>query len=92
MTRPISHRSQEHPRRCGNCRHCHMPTFQVHWMCFCGDNYVARRSPVYSWQSDVVLDGEDVSLLQGDEFDKVWGGRVVDPDDICDEWEGVDSE
>lgn len=59
-------------------------------MCFHGDNYVAHRSNLYSWASEVTLEGEDVTIMDGDEFDKVWGGRVVDPDDVCDEWEKDD--
>lgn len=34
------------------------------------------------------MNGEEVGMMDGDEYSDVWGGRVIDSDDICDEWKG----
>lgn len=85
MTRPASHREQTPPRRCGNCRFSAVPEYKNHLLCFFGD----KVEFLPSYQPDkpeVRLDGEHVGLLEGDEYSKVWGGRVVEYDEVCDEW------
>lgn len=83
--RPESHRSQEHVKRCGNCVYSAWPECKDHLLCFHGDKLELGTSS-YSYQNHVVLDGKDVGFMEGDEYDKVWGGRVVEDDDICNEW------
>lgn len=79
--RPESHRYQEHSKRCGNCKHCHEIKYKNDDLCFLGDAITVEP------EGFVILDGEDVSLMDGEEYSKVWGGRVVDPNaDICDQW------
>jgi hypothetical protein len=86
MTRPASHREQIPKRRCGNCRHGHLVEFKEDLLCFHGDQIVVLPG-LSDEDSEVWLSGESVSLLDGDEYDAVWGGRVVDATDICDAWE-----
>jgi hypothetical protein len=31
--------------------------------------------------------GDEVGMLEGDAYDKVWAERVVDSDAVCQEWE-----
>lgn len=89
MTRPASHREQEFDRSCGNCFFAHSPEYKRDLLCFFGDKIEINR-----WgfdgkidKVDVRLDGDDVGLMEGEEYSQVWGGRVVDPvSDVCDEW------
>lgn len=84
--RPNTHREQVPAKRCGNCRHSAVPDFKDHLLCFHGDpvRYVRLAGCT---AIDVYLDGKCVGTMDGDQYDKVWGGRVVDPTDVCDEWE-----
>ena len=84
--RPESYRTQVPPRRCGNCVYGLRPEYKDHRLCFCGDTYVTQPSFSEDGKTDVLLDGEAVGLLDGDAYDRVWGGRVVDDDDVCDCW------
>lgn len=87
MTRPASHRTQSHPRCCGTCKHSAWPESKEHLLCFFGDTVEIIPSSLREWWSDVIFDGTSVGLLDGDEYDKVWGDRVVEDTDVCDEWE-----
>lgn len=87
--RPPSHREQIHSRGCWNCLYSHIPEYKDHLLCFHGDSYFARPSCVRDYWSQVELDGRDLCCVEGEDFDKVWGGRVVNPDDVCDEWEAA---
>jgi len=85
--RPPSHREQVHDKCCGNCRHSAVPEYKDDLLCFCGDNVVLRPSGLDGeWRTDVELAGDIIGLMDGDEYGEVWGDRVVDADDVCDEW------
>jgi hypothetical protein len=84
--RPSSHREQIPEQRCGNCRLAHLVR-REHLLCFHGDNVSTRK---WDYGTDVILNSQDVDLLEGDEFDELWAGRVVEPSDVCDEWEDCD--
>lgn len=87
MTRPSTHRNQDPPRRCGNCIYALYPEHKDDLLCFHGDSVTRRPSCLRGHWVDIELaDGRAVGLLDGDEYDQVWGGRVVDESDICDEW------
>lgn len=88
--RPESHREQVPDKRCGTCFFAIRPYFKDDLLCFHGDNIEVNhwRYPAGDQQThtDVFLDGEDVGIMDGEEYSKVWGGRVVDYTDICDEY------
>lgn len=85
--RPESHRDQTSERRCGNCKFAAVPVYKDHLLCFHGDNAVMEPSSCSSFKKDVWINGELVGLLDGDEYDKIWGGGVVEDTDVCDEWQ-----
>ncbi|HUE70857.1 MAG TPA: hypothetical protein VMP01_08200 [Pirellulaceae bacterium] len=58
-----------------------------HLLCFHADNVATRK---WDYGTDVILDGQDVDLIEGEDFDDVWARRVVDPSDVCDQWEDCD--
>jgi len=89
--RPASHREQIFPQRCGNCFFAHAPYFKrEHLLCFHGDNIDLshwRHEGSETVNTDVRIDGNDVGLMEGEEYSEVWGGRVVDDlNEVCDEW------
>lgn len=91
MTRPASHREELPAKSCGNCFWAAWPEYWDHLLCFHGDNAVVRPDPIRpddKFAREVTLeDGVEVHLLEGEERDEVWGGRVVDPlTEVCDEW------
>lgn len=87
MTRPASHREQPHERGCGNCFFSHLVAYKHNLLCFHGDNIEITGQSLYPVKSDyVLLDGEEVGMMDGDEWSDVWADRVVDCDDVCDEW------
>ena len=87
MTRPASHASQPHPKSCSNCALSHLVANKLDLLCFHGDNIEVTGHSNYPVTSDyVVMDGEEVGLLEGDEYDRIWSDRIVNPDDVCDEW------
>lgn len=92
MTRPESHQEQLPVSRCGNCVHGHVPEYKYHRLCFYGDNYTASRSHLREYWSEVVLDGRDLCCVEGQDFDEVWAGRVVEDTDVCDFWCGREGE
>lgn len=85
--RPPSHRFQVPEKGCHNCRHAHVVEFKGDLLCFHGDNARSIPSNIREGWSTVTLDGRHVGDLEGDEWSKVWGGRVVESFDVCDEWE-----
>ena len=91
MTRPASHHEQPMPAQCcGNCTHAHVIQFKRDLLCFKGDRIEVQ--PGYNNDEDDVtlivgLHRQDVSLLDGEEYSEVWGRRIVDPSDACDEWQ-----
>lgn len=94
MTRPESHREQEPPeKRCGNCRFGHFIEWKGDLLCFHGDDFDVIRegdeSAVFLKGVGRDSDGDDVSMMDGEEYSNVWGGRVVGYSDTCDEWKPV---
>lgn len=91
MPRPETHRQQAHERCCGNCKHCHLVAYKLDLMCFHGDSIEVEGESKYPVSANYVfLDGQEVGLLDGDEYDKVWCGRIIDHDDVCDQWEEIE--
>jgi hypothetical protein len=86
MTRPASHREQEHPNRCGNCCFAKLLAYKGDWLCTIGDEHM------FEHQDDgrvvaYAASGDCINFMEGDEYDEIWGGSVVDPSsDVCDEW------
>ena len=86
--RPATHREQIPDKRCGNCRFAHIVSGKLDLLCFKGDQIEVTGKSGYPIDSDWIdLNGEDVGCLEGDAYSDVWGGRVVDGTDVCDEWE-----
>lgn len=85
--RPASHREQQHLRSCANCWHSRLVAYKLQLLCFHGDSIkILGQSEYPVAADDVSLDGKEVGLMEGDEYDKVWAERVVDQEDVCDEW------
>jgi len=81
--RPESHRTPE--QGCGTCKFSRLVATKLDLLCFHGDNIEGVGISRYPVESEYVeLDGIDVCSLDGDGYDRVWAGRVVDPCDICD--------
>ena len=88
MTRPLSHRDQVPLRRCGNCKFANLVAYKLDLLCFHGDGAVVTGKSNYPVDADFVeIGGEEVGLLDGDEYDRIWSQRIVDSDDVCDEWQ-----
>ncbi len=86
--RPESHREQQHEKSCGNCRHSRLVAYKLDLLCFYGDSIEIRGQSNYPVTADyVALNGEEVGLMEGDQYDNVWAGRIIDPSDACDLWE-----
>lgn len=87
MPRPSSHRDQPRERCCGNCAFAHLVAYKLDLLCFHGDDIHVTGQSGYPVKADyVILDREEVGMMEGDEYDSVWAGRLVDSDDVCDEW------
>jgi len=85
--RPQSHTDQPHSRCCGNYAFAHLVAYKLDCICFHGDEIKVIGKSEYPVTADyVLLDGEEVGMMEGDEYSKVWAGRIVDSDDVCDEW------
>ncbi len=88
MTRPASHRDQPHERCCGNCKFAHLVAYKHDLLCFHGDNIEVTGTSEYPVASEYVsVNGEEVGLMEGEDYSDVWAGRVVHSDEVCDEWE-----
>ena len=87
MTRPISHRELNIKECCGTCKHSAVPEYKDDLLCFCGDSIDRAEPCVHEGTIDVRINGNSVGLMDGDSYDHVWGGRVVNSTDVCDEWE-----
>lgn len=87
MTRPASHRGQPHERCCGNCAFAHLVESKLDLLCFHSDNIRVIGKSEYPVTSEIVeLHGEEVGMLEGDEYASIWADRIVDSDEVCDEW------
>ena len=98
MTRPASHHEQALPEQgCHNCACSRFIEYKRDLLCFKNDRIETIQGE--DRLDDVVLvtgsshaSGEHrviVSLLDGEDYSRVWGGRDVDPSDSCDEWQAV---
>ncbi len=83
--RPASYREQEPEQGCFNCRHGLCPEHKDHLLCFNGDRIIVGKA-IREDENEIILEGRSVGLLDGYDYDQVWGGRVVEPTGICDEW------
>lgn len=87
MTRPSSHREQNPTQRCSNCVHSRLVAYKLDLLCFHGDRIEIVGQSEYPVSADYVyLDGEEVGMMDGEEYSPVWADRVVEPSDVCDEW------
>lgn len=87
--RPVSHRDCTPAQTCGNCRFSRLVAGKLDLLCFHGDEIeVAGEQSRYPVNADYVrLNGDNVSYMDGEEYSKVWAGRVVDGcTEVCDEW------
>lgn len=92
MSRPPSHREQAHKKYCGNCVFAHLVAYKMDLLCFYGDKIEIHGQTRYPVDADhVYLDGNEIGISDEDEYDKVWTERIVDPDDVCDEWQAEDN-
>lgn len=92
MTRPDSYNVPIPAKSCANCRFSRLVAYKLDLLCFHGDEIEVVGKCEYPVNADYVLlkDGKHamaaVGLMDGDEYDKVWGGRIVDCDGVCSEW------
>lgn len=85
--RPESHRECLPERRCGTCMHAHLLEFKGDLLCLHGDDF--EVIPYETGTVEIIVEGECVSVMDGGQYDEIWGGRVVDPCiEVCDEWKG----
>lgn len=85
--RPGSHREQIPEKCCGNCKHARLVAYKLDLLCFHGDTIEITGQSGYPVDADYVyMNDSEVGLLYGEEYDDVWAGRIVDGDDVCDEW------
>ena len=85
--RPASHRHQDPTHGCFDCKYGIIPEYKYDdLLCFFGDDISTEGECYELGHVSVQINGDFVGLLEGDAYDSVWGGRVVDPSDTCDEW------
>ena len=90
MSRPETHRDQPHERCCGNCQFSKLVAYKHDLLCFHGDSIEVQGQTGYPIVADyIVMNGEEVGMLDGDEYGKVWASRITDYNDVCDEWKKV---
>lgn len=71
-----------------------VPQYKNDLLCFHGDRVVTSpgiREGTFEVQ--LMLDEGrvvDVGLLDNGDYDEVWGGRIVDDTDVCDDWEKIE--
>jgi hypothetical protein len=89
MVRPATHKHQQFQKCCATCKHSRVVAYKLDLLCFFGEADISiHGSESYPVEADCVFLGQDeVGLMEGDQYDRVWADRVVDPDDICDQWE-----
>lgn len=69
--KPSTYVEQEHAQSCHTCRYAGWQCNIEGMMCYHGDT------------ADAVNDSR---LLDGDELDKLWVARHVDPEGLCENW------
>lgn len=56
-------------------------------LCFHGDSIEVNGQSSYPVTADhVYMDGDEVGLKDGSDYDRIWAGRIVNSDDVCDCW------
>lgn len=83
--RPKSYREQNPEKCCANCYFAKLIPTKDDMLCFYGDKIEIEESIFFGSGEYIILDGVDISLLTDEEYATVWGGRVVDRENICDE-------
>lgn len=87
MSRPASHQSQPHESCCGNCAFAHLIAYKLDLLCFHGDAIEITGKSEYPVSAEFVeMNGEEVGMMEGDAYSKLWADRIVDSDDVCSEW------
>lgn len=90
MPRPESYDDSPPARCCAKCMHSRLVAYKLDLLCFRGDNIKITGTCEYPVDADhVELNGEDVELLEGDEYDRVWAARIVDGQGVCDQFEAM---
>lgn len=87
--RPTTHRGQLPAHGCFDCTHSRLLQYKQDLLCFHGDRIVTTPGILRDEVGVVLFDGQksvQVELADGDEYDRVWGGRIVDEYDICEEY------
>lgn len=89
MTRPSTHREQVPEKHCGNCRFSHLVAYKLDLLCFHGDKIEIVGQSGYPVDADYVfMDGDEIGMMDGDEYSRIWAGRIVDGwTEVCDEWQ-----
>jgi len=65
----------------------HLVAYKLDLLCFHGDNIIVFGKSKYPVTSDYVdMNGQEVGIMEGDTYSNVWADRIVDSDDVCDEW------
>jgi hypothetical protein len=91
MPRPDSHRYQQHEKCCGNCKFSHLVAYKLDLLCFYGDTIRVIGKSEYPVTADLIqMNGEEVGMMDGEEYSSVWAGRIIDGDDVCDKWEAAE--
>jgi len=86
--RPATYNDTAPERCCSNCRHAHLIAVKLDLLCFHGDTIEVTGHQEYPVRADHIdMGGEEVGMLEGDAYSKVWAGRIIDSDAICDQWE-----
>ena len=86
--RPESYSDEPPEKCCSTCRFSHLVAYKLDLLCFRGDKIEITGTSEYPVTADhVALDGEDVGMMEGDSYDRIWGARSVDGAAVCTEWE-----
>ncbi len=85
--RPKSYSDKPPEKCCATCKFAHLVAYKLDLLCFHGDTIEVTGNQEYPVRADYIdMCGEEVGMLEGDAYDKVWAGRVVDGSGVCNEW------
>jgi hypothetical protein len=88
MAKPPSHSEQLPKQMCGNCRHSVVEARYRDLFCMRNEKWQVTGNSKYPVTATyIAVDGEEITCMEGDQYNKVWARCVVDYTDICDEWE-----
>jgi hypothetical protein len=87
--RPESYSDKPLERCCSTCRFSHLVAYKLDLLCFHGDKIEITGTSEYPVTAHhVMLNGnDDVGMMEGDSYDRIWGSRSVDGEAVCDFWE-----